>query len=175
MNEVTKTLSRYLVNAKAGDVPEAVRKEAVRSFFNWLGCAVGGSVHETVDRALSALRPFAGPQQATLLGRGERIDILNAALLNGISSHVFDFDDTHLKTIIHPAGPVAGPRRHRGGPGRPLLAGRARAPGLSGADPERLHLPFRAAGLEAAGATGSSDDGDALIAHRAAAALARRE
>src|ERR671916_1566005 len=23
------------------------------------------------------------------------------------ASHVFDFDDTHLKTIIHPAGPVA--------------------------------------------------------------------
>ena len=22
-------------------------------------------------------------------------------------SHVFDFDDTHLRTIIHPAGPVA--------------------------------------------------------------------
>ncbi|HTI87328.1 MAG TPA: MmgE/PrpD family protein [Alphaproteobacteria bacterium] len=27
--------------------------------------------------------------------------------MNGISSHVFDFDDTHLETIIHPAGPVA--------------------------------------------------------------------
>ncbi len=27
--------------------------------------------------------------------------------MNGISSHVFDFDDTHLKTVIHPAGPVA--------------------------------------------------------------------
>jgi 2-methylcitrate dehydratase PrpD len=24
-----------------------------------------------------------------------------------VSSHIFDFDDTHLKTIIHPAGPVA--------------------------------------------------------------------
>jgi 2-methylcitrate dehydratase PrpD len=33
--------------------------------------------------------------------------MLHAALMNGISSHVFDFDDTHLKTIIHPAGPVA--------------------------------------------------------------------
>src|SRR6476469_9511964 len=31
----------------------------------------------------------------------------SAALLNGITSHTFDFDDTHLKTIIHPAGPVA--------------------------------------------------------------------
>src|SRR5207249_12077624 len=29
------------------------------------------------------------------------------ALLNGMSSHTFDFDDTHLKTVIHPAGPVA--------------------------------------------------------------------
>jgi 2-methylcitrate dehydratase PrpD len=27
-----------------------------------------------------------------------------AALVNGITSHTFDFDDTHLKTIIHPAG-----------------------------------------------------------------------
>ena len=27
--------------------------------------------------------------------------------MNGMSSHVLDFDDTHLKTVIHPAGPVA--------------------------------------------------------------------
>ena len=42
-----------------------------------------------------------------MLGRGDKLDLLHAALVNGISSHVFDFDDTHLKTIIHPAGPVA--------------------------------------------------------------------
>src|SRR5258708_15613809 len=35
------------------------------------------------------------------------MDILHASLLNGISSHMFDFDDTHLKTVIHPSGPVA--------------------------------------------------------------------
>jgi 2-methylcitrate dehydratase PrpD len=40
------------------------------------------------------------------LGRRERFDIMNAAFINGVSSHIFDFDDTHLKTIIHPAGPV---------------------------------------------------------------------
>ena len=28
-------------------------------------------------------------------------------MLNGIASHTFDYDDTHLRTIIHPAGPVA--------------------------------------------------------------------
>jgi 2-methylcitrate dehydratase PrpD len=35
------------------------------------------------------------------------MDALHAALINGISSHVLDYDDTHLRTIIHPAGPVA--------------------------------------------------------------------
>ena len=42
-----------------------------------------------------------------VIGRKERLDELSAALVNGISSHVLDYDDTHLKTIIHPAGPVA--------------------------------------------------------------------
>src|SRR3970282_1690764 len=32
---------------------------------------------------------------------------MQAALMNGITSHTFDFDDTHLKTVIHPSGPVA--------------------------------------------------------------------
>ncbi|WZH44141.1 mmge/prpd family protein-like protein [Fusarium acuminatum] len=31
----------------------------------------------------------------------------HAALINGIASHVHDYDDTHLDTIIHPTGPVA--------------------------------------------------------------------
>jgi 2-methylcitrate dehydratase PrpD len=73
---------------------------------NYVGVAVGGSHHETVDRILKAVAPFAGPAAANVLGRRERLDILNAALVNGISSHIFDYDDTHLKTIIHPAGPV---------------------------------------------------------------------
>jgi len=74
---------------------------------NWVGCAVGASRHETVERALKALSGFSGPPQATVLGRGERLDIMQAALMNGITSHTFDFDDTHLKTVIHPSGPVA--------------------------------------------------------------------
>ncbi|MBV9783172.1 MAG: MmgE/PrpD family protein [Acidisphaera sp.] len=104
---VTGVLAQYLANARAPDLPTRVRKEAARTFCNWLGCAVGGSRHEAVSIAIGALEPFSGPKQATVLGRAERLDILNAALVNGISSHVFDFDDTHLKTVIHPAGPVA--------------------------------------------------------------------
>ncbi len=105
--EVTRTLARYVVNARHSDVPAAASREAVRSVVNWLGCAVGSCRHEAVTCALQALGPLSGPREASVLGREEKVDILLASLLNGISSHVFDFDDTHLKTIIHPAGPVA--------------------------------------------------------------------
>ncbi len=104
---MTLRLARYVVSASPQDLPDKVRQETARTLLNWMGCAVGGSRHQTLDIAISALAPFSGPPQATVLGRHERLDILNAAFLNGISSHVFDYDDTHLKTVIHPAGPVA--------------------------------------------------------------------
>ena len=103
--EVTRTLARYLVTSRWEDIPERVRHEAARALLNWLGCAVGGCRHETVERALAAVQPFCGPPQAAVLGRAERVDILHAALLNGISSHVLDFDDTHARAI-HPSAPV---------------------------------------------------------------------
>ena len=104
---VTRTLARWISGCRPADVPPDVQREGLRTFFNWVGCAVGGATHETVDRALAATAPFSGPATSTVIGRGERLDALHAALLNGISSHVLDYDDTHLKTIIHPAGPVA--------------------------------------------------------------------
>lgn len=105
--EVTRTLARWLVTAGPREVAKPAKREGVRSIVNWLGCAVGAAQHEAVEAALAALSPFAGPPQATVLGRTDRTDVLNAALMNGITSHVFDFDDTHLPTIIHPSGPVA--------------------------------------------------------------------
>jgi 2-methylcitrate dehydratase PrpD len=104
---VSRLLAEFVVRSKAADIPKTVYAEATRSFVNWIGCAVGGATHPAVDIAWKAARPFAGAAQASVLGRDIRTDVLHAALLNGISSHVFDFDDTHLKTIIHPAGPVA--------------------------------------------------------------------
>lgn len=103
----TAALAHFVHQSQASALPAKVVHEAKRAILNWLGCAIGASRHETVEAALAALSPFFGPQQATVFGRSERPDILHAALMNGMTSHTFDFDDTHLKTVIHPAGPVA--------------------------------------------------------------------
>ena len=104
---VTQSLADFVASHPSRGWSDAVEHEAHRTFLNWLGCAVGAARHEAADAALAAVRMLDPASQATVLGRRDRVDMASAALVNGISSHTFDFDDTHLKTIIHPAGPVA--------------------------------------------------------------------
>lgn len=104
---VTAILVDFVADLDGSNIPAEVRAEGLRTFVNWAGCTVGGARHATVDRALAAVAPFSGKPTSQILGRSKRLDALHAAFINGISSHVLDYDDTHLKTIIHPAGPVA--------------------------------------------------------------------
>ncbi len=104
---VTDILARHVADHPSRGWSDAVEVEAHRTFMNWLGCAVGAARHDAADAALAAVDMLQPAPQATVLGRAERVDMASAALVNGITSHTFDFDDTHLKTIIHPAGPVA--------------------------------------------------------------------
>ena len=104
---ITQILAEFVANHPSRGWSDAVDHEAHRTFLNWLGCAVGAARHPAADAALAAVAMLQPAPQATVLGRRERVDMASAALINGITSHTFDFDDTHLKTIIHPAGPVA--------------------------------------------------------------------
>lgn len=103
----TQALASYVVTGRFEDIPQDVRHEARRALVNYVGCAVGGSPHTAVDRALRALGPYSGKPVAAILGRAERLDPLHASLMNGISSHVYDYDDTTPKNYIHPSSPVA--------------------------------------------------------------------
>ena len=122
---VTATLARLVAGHASRGWSDAVEQEAHRTFYNWLGCAIGASRHEAADAALAAVAMLEPAAQASVLGRAQRVDMASAALVNGITSHTFDFDDTHLKTIIHPAGPVASAvlalAEQRGASGRDVI------------------------------------------------------
>jgi 2-methylcitrate dehydratase PrpD len=104
---VTNALASYVLESRLDDIPRDVRDEARRALLNYVGCAVGGSRHPALDIAIQALEPYAGKPIASILGRHERLDPLHASLMNGISSHVYDYDDTTPKNYNHPSSPVA--------------------------------------------------------------------
>jgi 2-methylcitrate dehydratase PrpD len=103
---ITKTLVENLLNTNIEDLPKETIEEAKRSLLNWAGVAIGAANHPSVDKVLHLAKIVGGKKQATVLGREEKTDILFAALLNGMSSHIFDFDDTLLETVLHPSAPV---------------------------------------------------------------------
>src|SRR5207249_2072667 len=105
-NNVTRRLAEFLTDSQWPDIPDKVRHEAKRTILNFVGTALGGCRDEVMELAVRALGPFFGPPQATVIGRRERPDALSAAFLNAVSANVLEFDDTHLRTVIHPAAPV---------------------------------------------------------------------
>ncbi|MGD9883103.1 MAG: MmgE/PrpD family protein [Reyranella sp.] len=104
---VTPALARFVVDTRWEDIPERARHEAKRALLNFFAVALAGCRTEPVELALKTLAEFSGGRQATVIGRDERIDALNAAFLNAAGANVFDFCDTHLPTVVHPTAPLA--------------------------------------------------------------------
>jgi 2-methylcitrate dehydratase PrpD len=105
--QVTAELAKFVANTTYDDLPPEVVRETKRSLLNWMGVAIGAAWHESVDILLKLSEEVGGPAQVGVYGRKERVDALEGALINGMSSHIFDFDDTHLRTVIHPSAPIA--------------------------------------------------------------------
>ncbi len=104
---VTRTLAAFIAEARREDLPGPVAHEAKRSILNFMSTALAGCREDAVDVTLASLSEFSGPRQATVIGRTERLDALGAAFVNAAGGNVHDFDDTHLRTVIHPTSPVA--------------------------------------------------------------------
>lgn len=107
MMDLTDTLASYITSSRYEALPPDIRRDGMRAFVHWVGCAAGGSHEDAVERALEVLTEFNGARDATLIGRPERLDALNAAFVNSMSSSALLFNDTHFTTTAHPTGPVA--------------------------------------------------------------------
>lgn len=103
----TNTLVNNILNTSYEEIPEPVLKHAKKSILNWMGVAIGAAYHPSVNMMLELKDDLQSGEQVSILGRPEKTDLLLATLINGMTSHIFDFDDTHLDTIHHPSSPVA--------------------------------------------------------------------
>lgn len=103
----TKTLATWALALQYNTIPSDVHDIAVKSIYNWAGCAIGGWLQPAPALAHSAIAPFVPDSgNSTILGTNVTVDVQTAALINGIASHADDYDDTHRDNPIHPSGPV---------------------------------------------------------------------
>jgi 2-methylcitrate dehydratase PrpD len=86
---LTEQLARFLAEARWQDVPQNIRREAKRAILNIAGCVLAGRE----DPAVELLRKTF-PQED--------------ALVDAAAATAHDYDDTHLRTVIHATPPLAG-------------------------------------------------------------------
>lgn len=120
----TAPLADYVATVDPGP---ADLHAATRCMVDWAGCAIGGSTHGSTSAVAATLDDTVGLSEAcSLAGRAERSSPFGAALLNGVASHVLDFDDVNVTMIGHPAVVVVpaalAAAEHRHADGRRLLA-----------------------------------------------------
>ncbi|KAF5534647.1 immune-responsive 1 [Fusarium napiforme] len=103
----TKALATWALALQFGNLTEPVVDIAVKSAYNWAGCAIGGYAVPRAGIAYEANVPFIGADgNSCIFGTVKYVDVKTAALINGIASHSDDHDDTHRDNPIHPSGPV---------------------------------------------------------------------
>ncbi len=119
----SEALATFVTSSSWDDLGDDVRHQAKRSLLNFVGCALGAADEEPVATAVRVVNRLSGPAEATIIGRTERLDILNACFVNAVAGNLFDFDDSHLATVIHPTAPVA-----------PVVLALAERDGASGAE-----------------------------------------
>lgn len=90
-------------------VPDAVRHEAIRSIMNGIATGLAGSHDVATLTAMKVAARFSATGQAHVIGHADPLDLPTATFLNAIAINVFDFDDTHPGTILHPTAPVLPP------------------------------------------------------------------
>lgn len=106
--DLAARLAAFTSGLDLDTVPESARHAGRRALANVIGLAVDAADHPAVLAVADTLRDLGLRGGVPVAGRGETVSGYAAALLMGYAMHVEDFDDTHLRTVLHPGAPVVG-------------------------------------------------------------------
>lgn len=104
----TAALSEFVAGLALHEVPPHVVHQAKRCLIDWLGVSLLGAHDPGVEMLLSVAKDVGGAGSSTVIGRNGSVGMLFAALINGFSAHVEDYDDTYNPgtTTVHGSAPV---------------------------------------------------------------------
>ena len=98
----SRKLASFTAALRLADVPAPIRERAKLHILDGLGLGFASNSYEYGRRALAGVAAMGSAGRCSVLGREERFEVRDAALINGILIHGLDFDDTHLSSIVHP-------------------------------------------------------------------------
>ncbi len=103
---VTATLVDWALARETNRMPADVREAARRCVLDWIAVSLAGADDPLIRILIDAALEEGGNPRCTLVAQHERVSPLQAALINGTTSHALDYDDVNLAMNGHPTAAV---------------------------------------------------------------------
>jgi 2-methylcitrate dehydratase PrpD len=102
---LVQEIARFVVAAR-GAIPNGVASDARLRVLDLLGNSLAARREGVVLAVDQIATRLGGPPEATSLAALNQLPIPTTALVNGTMAHALDFDDTHLRSVLHPSASV---------------------------------------------------------------------
>jgi len=94
---ITAKMAQWAAGLKFEDLSQDAVHQSKRFLLDSLGCALGGYRQHDTRIMLATLKEIAGLGPATVIGSGDRMDAVSAALANALMVRVMDYNDIYWK------------------------------------------------------------------------------
>ena len=105
---ITRRVAEFVTNAAHDRLPADVVHGVRRAILDSIGVSVAGTRHPASGKAIAMVTRVSGGGPCHIVGSTKTTDALSAALANGVTAHVLDWDDTICRRA-----PTSAPRSCR--------------------------------------------------------------
>lgn len=108
MKTISQQAAEWAANLSWGAIPPEVVEDGKCRILDILGVMLAGRDTELVAAVRRAVcRETTQGQKASVIGFPGMASLSSAALVNGVTSSMLEFDDSHIETGVHSTGPVS--------------------------------------------------------------------
>ena len=103
---VTRTLVAMMRPVTFATLPADVRKVGLQCAMDWFAATIAGAGEALPKRLIDHALAEGGKPLSTVVAQPHKLSPLQAALINGTTSHMLDYDDVNLSMNGHPSAVV---------------------------------------------------------------------
>jgi 2-methylcitrate dehydratase PrpD len=97
----TRRIAEFAADRRHATLPDEVTHAVRRAMLDSVGVMAAGTRHPAARKVTEMIADLGTVGACRIVASPHRTDPVNAALANGVSAHVFDWDDTILPTRAH--------------------------------------------------------------------------
>src|SRR5688572_23220920 len=98
---VSQRAAEFVSGFRYEDIPQATRERAKLLVLDAVGIALASTQYDFSHRILTGLSALNEGGSSSLIGLPGKLALRDSVIMNGVLVHGLDYDDTHIRAIIH--------------------------------------------------------------------------